>query len=460
MGLPALPEELLLLTRQWPCRESQLRQLATLLPGSGIPSPSTIVVHGPRATGKSSIVSAHLDSQRTRYAIIKCRECITGRHLLEQTVAAVHESIHEGVLNGEPDAFNGRCENLSALTVHLQRLLSKHDVFTLVFDGVDKQRDAPPTLLPALARLGEFVPNLSTVLIVQHTSMHALYKTGVPHIDFTPYTRNQSINILSQRPPQIFLKPPPDDIEYDDEQHEEDRNWLWPRFCAAVWDSLGQSVARDLVAFRDVCDKLWRPFVDPIVKGDFGTRDFSRLLVAQRRLFQEESVLLESIISQPPSQQAPNPASKTKPHDLPYYAKWLLIAAYLASFTPTKLDVTFFMKSHDRKKRKKGGGTSARAGRPSQTRKVPRNLLAPSAFPLDRLLSILHAILPHDLRTTIDVYTQIATLASLRVLVRSGVGGDPLESGGKWRVGGQVGWEFVLVLARSVQFDLGEYVVD
>jgi origin recognition complex subunit 5 len=27
----------------------------------------------------------------------------------------------------------------------------------LVFDGIDQQREAPPTLLPALARLGEFV---------------------------------------------------------------------------------------------------------------------------------------------------------------------------------------------------------------------------------------------------------------------------------------------------------------
>ncbi len=27
----------------------------------------------------------------------------------------------------------------------------------LVFDGIDRQKDAPPTLLPALARLGEVV---------------------------------------------------------------------------------------------------------------------------------------------------------------------------------------------------------------------------------------------------------------------------------------------------------------
>jgi origin recognition complex subunit 5 len=41
--------------------------------------------------------------------------------------------------------------------VHLQGLLKSEEKFVLVLDGVDKQREAPPTLLPALARLGEFV---------------------------------------------------------------------------------------------------------------------------------------------------------------------------------------------------------------------------------------------------------------------------------------------------------------
>ena len=55
--------------------------------------------------------------------------------------------------------------------------------------------------------------------------------------------------------------------------------------------------------------------------------------------------------------------------------------------------------------------------------------------------------------------TQIATLASLRLLVRAGAGGDPLEGGGgKWRV--NVGWEYVRGLARSVRFDVEELLVE
>jgi len=50
-----------------------------------------------------------------------------------------------------------RCENTAALIVQLQRLLRSADKFVLVFDGIDHQREAPATLLPALARFNEFV---------------------------------------------------------------------------------------------------------------------------------------------------------------------------------------------------------------------------------------------------------------------------------------------------------------
>lgn len=297
------------------------------------------------------------------------------------------------------------------------------------------------------------------VLIVRYPSPRFLHQAGVPYIHFPSYTRNQSIHILSQKPPDIFQEPPPAELEYDEEVHEEDKGWLWPRFCAAVWDSLGQNAARDLVAFREVCHKLWRPFVAPIVKGDFGTRDFSRLVVAQRRLFQDEGILLDSII---PSRTNQTDVTKKREEQLPYYTRWLLVAAYLASYNPVKLDALYFMKSKEHKRRKKGGGTARSGGRPSQTRKVSRQLLAPSAFTLDRLLAILHAILPHDFRSTIDIYAQIATLSSLRFLVRGGGIGssDPLEPGGKWRIGPVVTWESVQAIARSLKFDVVDYVAE
>jgi origin recognition complex subunit 5 len=95
---------------------------------------------------------------------VKSAESITGRHLLETIVGAIAQAIGwKGNVH--------RCENLAQLAVEISRLLDGNsrkldsggegdDIksrFVLVLDGIDKQRDAPPTLVPALARMGEVV---------------------------------------------------------------------------------------------------------------------------------------------------------------------------------------------------------------------------------------------------------------------------------------------------------------
>ena len=52
----------------------------------------------------------------------------------------------------------------------------------------------------------------------------------------------------------------------------------------------------------------------------------------------------------------------------------------------------------------------------------------------------------------------VATLASLGLLVKAGMGGDVLEGGGKWRCGAE--WEFVNDVARGVKFDIESYLMD
>jgi origin recognition complex subunit 5 len=137
-----------------------------------------LVLYGLEATGKTAITKALLDalsSQPTsksvnghaefsedelRYAIVKSAECVSGRHLLEQTVGAVAKAV-------DWSGNVGRCENLAQLVVEIGRLLEGwtqlnttgrvKQRFVLVFDGIDRQRDATPTLLPSLAKLGEIV---------------------------------------------------------------------------------------------------------------------------------------------------------------------------------------------------------------------------------------------------------------------------------------------------------------
>lgn len=71
-----------------------------------------------------------------------------------------------------------RCETLAQLTVELTKMLKypvREDAgwrFVLVLDAIDRQRDAPPTLLPALARLSEIVRISFTLLGPPYKMLH------------------------------------------------------------------------------------------------------------------------------------------------------------------------------------------------------------------------------------------------------------------------------------------------
>lgn len=128
-----------------------------------------LIVYGTEATGKSAIVESLLQSlsksldeepetepkTSLSFAIVNSIQCITGRHLFERTIAAVVDAI-------QWEAPPKKCETLAQLMVELCKMLKytqRPDGWrlVLVFDAIDRQRDAPATLLPALARLSEVV---------------------------------------------------------------------------------------------------------------------------------------------------------------------------------------------------------------------------------------------------------------------------------------------------------------
>ena len=84
--------------------------------------------------------------------------------MLERTLAGVKDALKRQDGDTEANDVNGRCESISAFVVELQRILQGRGKHILVFDGIDHQRELAPTLLPAIARLGETVSVLLLAL--------------------------------------------------------------------------------------------------------------------------------------------------------------------------------------------------------------------------------------------------------------------------------------------------------
>lgn len=158
---------------RYPCRTSQLEQLRVLI-GSvwppfplsprphhnflannskdSFPSPQAFIIHGLESTGKTTVTRTLLEEAGHSFTWVSCNECITPRQLTERIASTITAEL-------VPEDTNfPRCENVNALSVYLQQLLKdaerKH---FLVLDRIDQQRDAPPTLMASLRRIGELV---------------------------------------------------------------------------------------------------------------------------------------------------------------------------------------------------------------------------------------------------------------------------------------------------------------
>ncbi|GAW14760.1 hypothetical protein ANO14919_041630 [Xylariales sp. No.14919] len=486
-----LPDDLLAsLVASFPCRDAQINALATLV-HPRMAACRNVVVHGTEATGKSAIISELLQTLRNdspsdlNYAIVKSAECVTARHLFERTVGLVGDALQN-------DSTPGRCETLAALTAELTKKLkyAERDArsrFVLVFDSIDRQRDAPPTLLPALARLSEIIPNLTTVFVVTTPSPSLLRISSPPHVHFPPYTKAQYIAILSRTPPPSLPN-----------TTQQETTDLWARFAAAVHDSLTRPAGRTLPRLTQSCRALWPRFTAPVAAGTHKAREFSKLLIAARAYFQDESVLQpgiqrarnEGAINNSTTLPAKNVAEKKGSSTtdlsalLPPTARYLLIAAYLASHNAPRHDNALLSTWHTgARKRRRGGATGSStlngAGRRAKHRRIARRLLGPGVFVLERMVAIYVATKQEwasgvdDAKEVVsgvdgDVGMAIATLASLRLLVRVGGGaagaavgaggGADLDRGGKWRV--NVGWEIIRGVGRSMGVEVEEWLVE
>ncbi|KAK1779401.1 origin recognition complex subunit 5 C-terminus-domain-containing protein [Copromyces sp. CBS 386.78] len=521
-----LPDELLFttLSQTFPCRDAQIRAVATLLHPHAAPC-QNLVIHGTEATGKSAITAALLqalqedtekDEPLLRYVIINSIECITARHLYESTIAKVAEALQwQGAAT--------RCDSVSQMVVELSKMLKYPSYpdkfrFVLVFDGIDRPREAPITLLPALARLSEIIPRITSVFIVTSPPASFLRTSFVPCIEFPNYTKNEFVTILNT----TSLPTTPLPTTTIQETTE-----LWNRFTGAVHDALARAASRTLPSLQHACTSLWPRFTAPILAGTHAPREFSKLMVAARVHFQDESLLDPGIVairscstttqpqannsaaalpSAPPSQantprkagQSTTTTTPSKPKAtanpfvsatttdlstlLPPTARLLLLASYLASHNPTRHDLVLFSTFHHGRRKRRGGlsvGTSGRGGHrgaQSKHRKIARKLLGAHAFVLERMLAIFTAVrgewdprwLDRDVDNSremdADIEMAIATLASLRLLIRvggaaaGGVAGDQMDRGGKWRC--NVGWEVVRGLGRSMAVEVEEWLVE
>ncbi|EXJ93972.1 hypothetical protein A1O1_02365 [Capronia coronata CBS 617.96] len=391
MGAPLPPELLQLISHQCPCREPQILQLATYFNGV-FPSPAILVAHGLENTSKTDVIVRVLERRGFLHTVLRSRECLSQRHLISKIFAAALQAFG---LDSRAEQFY-KVDSINALLENLRKLFSQLDGTRLVvvLEDIDKLKQAGPTLLPALARLGDQIAGLSIIMTSTSPRPLILHRTGVPHVQFPPYTRRESVYIVtSEGIPPLPARPQDSTIKIDDDTISR----LYAQFALTVYDSLiAATSSTSIHRFRSTCHKLWPRFIWPLVSGQAPpgagrnkSWDFARLLVQNRALFQSEGEkalhqtlatsvrqrasaehgTLESLPSEsnqeagrPESSNTPSrrnflpsesldgvrsrelqsKATSIRPPLLKHFPTLILIASYLASHTLPKHDILLF----------------------------------------------------------------------------------------------------------------------
>eukprot|EP00049_Salpingoeca_infusionum_P011146 m.192208 g.192208 ORF g.192208 m.192208 type:complete len:575 (+) comp14851_c1_seq5:895-2619(+) len=153
------------------------------------------------------------------------------------------------------------------------------------------------------------------------------------------------------------------------------------------------------------------------------------------------------------SEQNPSKLSLVKPKaqvsmklELPFHAKFLLIAGYLASYIPQRFDTSLYLKRASAGSRRKGSRRGHSAG---QSAKQSQQTTGPKSVTLDRLLAIFFSISGEE-NATSELYSHVKSLVSLHLLTQ--VSADDNLDAPRFKC--NISLPEVQLLGASVDFDV------
>lgn len=447
------------------CRENQLCDLRDLLGDGDEPLPCSIFISGCMASGKSLCVNTVLCFFGYKHVVIDCIECYSPK--------IMYESILTGLNNN--DAI--KCENLLDLVNNLNRMRSEKNItqpIVIVFDRAERLRTMDQNIMQAFLRLRELCNlNVCTIFITHLVYENFYFKMGVREpikIYFPNYNKEELFKIIFTYQ-KSFIQHINSTYEVDAHIQKELANpELFANFLNAFL-SVFYRPCRDLIELRHMAQINFTKYCEPIIKGEIQANDLTKLWRHISPILKTSLELLYLRISNGKQMSLDKENSNSsnlstfentlkdeltsmktfaQSFELPYYAKFLLISAYLASYNPPKEDKRLFMKNHG-KQRKRLQQIKAKA-------KVNEKLntqLGPKIFTLDRLLAIFYAILEEKIGLTSNLLAQIATLVELKLI--AGSKEIDLETA-KYKC--IVGYDFISAVAQTVGFNVRKYLYD
>ncbi|XP_010890864.2 origin recognition complex subunit 5 [Esox lucius] len=418
-----------------PCRDVQSSMLLALMGEPEQYSYPSIFIYGHRATGKSHVIHTLLKELDIPYATVTCVECVSLGLLFEQVLFSLFGPDSATLLSRSP-SLSDFVRVYKQLCVQNPAKQTKY----IVLDRAELLRDMDANLLPAFLRLQELVEDNVTVILLSEIVWDKFRpNTGCFEpllLHFPDYSKDELQQILSE------------------DSHPSYSTELYSAFINILL-GVFYSVCRDLRELRHLAALNFAKFVEPLESGKVNESETHKLWrnIEPHLKKAMQTVYLREVSSVQWEQQMEKEAGAVRglsAHghvELPYYSKFLLIAAYLASYNPARTDRRFFLKHH---------GKIKKTNFLKKHEKTSNHLLGPKPFALDRLLAIFYSVVDSRVAPSASVFSQISSLVTLQLL--SQVGHNDQLDAPKYKCA--VSLDFILAISRTVSFDIVKYLYD
>ncbi|XP_043194961.1 origin recognition complex subunit 5-like [Amphibalanus amphitrite] len=426
------------------CLKDQISILRSLLLVPTGCVPPAVFLYGHPSTGKTTALSAVLSEFSGPRAVVSCVECYTPLLLYQLVLRQLSDT-------------ERKCDGISSFVTALQAIGTERpdENIAIVLEGAERLRDLDEGVLSSLLRLQELTGRPVCLLLTSNLVWDKFQTPGgLPQpllVHFPQYSREALQSILAlDRPSDV-----------DEQFYSGYLNLILSVFVVPC---------RNVRELRHLARASLAHYRAPVLSGEVAPTDLRRLWrhvephlrAALRSVYLREADSAQWLRTQT---QLPAAAVQPSSHDqpgildaadhqrlnteLPFYSKFLLIAAYLASYNPAKSDRRFFVK-------RTGKGAGRLKARPPAGARVSALLTGPRAFPLDRLLAIFYVIVEDRVAPTASIYSQVSSLVTLRMLTRLG-GSDNLDSA-KYKC--LVSFDTVKSIAKTVNFEVEWYLYD
>ncbi|KNE66084.1 hypothetical protein AMAG_10344 [Allomyces macrogynus ATCC 38327] len=437
--------------QKFPQRAEAIDELQNLLGDLDLPAPRVpIVVHGAASTGKTAVLTAaHAAYNVARpfhAAFVSCETAITPKLLLTKIIQQWTDSARpDRVAVPRADSLCGFVT--AARVVIPSGAMARH---VMIIDDADQLLGWGSEIIQFLLRVAELTCRPIVPILVTKSDWRQftpLFPALV--VEFPPYSKEEVCSILLESAP---AADPVDDANGEGENEAvADPFPVYQLLAEMLFDTMRQC-CNNLEEIRYVTNHVFALARTLIADGTVDVKYPHRVMNHVKDDVKHLTMQLYSGHSSAPMTSEKDDKLNL---ELPTTTKFLLIAAYLASYNPTTLDRHFFTKGRDtsqvkRRKVDASGKKVAGAG------PVRQQLLGPKTFPLERMLAIFHSIADDQVENNMDIHHQVATLISLRYLTRVSAA-DAIDN---YRCKCNVSFEIVQQIAKSLRFELSECLHD